>query len=221
MSSVHSSLVVEYLRGLVSPRNAASKPGAFIPILGKKLLSKTKTVASGYHSRSVGGQCCSLVESSAGQSGSVVARRLPSRVVLPRGLQVTKVGRLERVRQSLMQLRQGLCVSPGHDHFLTSHDRRPRDLREVGRPFKLPLGIAARSLQCVCCVLPGLNTLAVSAAPFPSRTGVIALPAAAVDRDLGEEHISRASVRLSQRAGLVGSHSQATDASGNSVRMVC
>ena len=46
--------------------------------------------------------------------------------------------------------------------------------------------------------LPGLNSLAVPAAPFPSRTGVIALPAASVDLELGEEHIARASVRLSR-----------------------
>ena len=39
--------------------------------------------------------------------------------------------------------------------------------------------------------LPGSNALAVPTAPFPSRTGVIALPAASIDLDLGEEHTSR------------------------------
>ena len=46
--------------------------------------------------------------------------------------------------------------------------------------------------------LPGFNALAVPTAPFPSRTGVIALPAASVDPELEEERTFRASARLSQ-----------------------
>ena len=88
-----------------------------------------KTVETGCLSHLVGGRCCSVVGSSVPQFGSVVARRLPSRAELPRGLQVTKVQRSEHVRQFVTESRQGLSVSPGHGHLRTIHDRRSRDLR--------------------------------------------------------------------------------------------
>ena len=46
--------------------------------------------------------------------------------------------------------------------------------------------------------LPGLNALAVPTEPFPSRTGVITSPVAAVDLEAGEEFWYRASARLVQ-----------------------
>ena len=94
-------------------------------------------------------------------------------------LQVAKVQRSEHVRQCLTQSRQGF---PRHAAF------------EPARTDEVEITKKWTSSP----TFHWASALAVPTAPFSSRAGVIALPAATVDPATGEEHFCRASVRLSQ-----------------------